>query len=160
LGSATADNLVLLLSINEEINSLVLLESVGRSQPSFFFPYWQPEDYEPPFFKCCADNEAINIWNKNPLKMEVGNVNSKHLVLALKVKGNEAEGPSTFIFELKMMLLTVCSPVKVKSVLDPCDDDNVNSGDDGMTVDNESDHDDDFSDTEVKNKQINAMIYY
>jgi len=29
-----------------------------------------------------------------------------------------------------------------------------------MTVDNESDHDDDFSDTEVKNKQINAMIYY
>ena len=59
-----------------------------------------------------------------------------------------------------MMLLTVCSSVKVKSVLDPCDDDNVNSGDDGMTVDNESDHDDDFSDTEVKNKQINAMIYY
>ncbi|XP_008670313.1 meiosis-specific protein PAIR2 isoform X2 [Zea mays] len=80
-----------------------------------------PEDYEPPFFKCCADNEAISIWNKNPLKMEVGNVNSKHLVLALKVK----------------------------SVLDPCDDDNVNSEGDGMTVDNESDHDDDFSDTEV-----------
>jgi len=23
----------------------------------------------------------INIWNKNPLKMEVGNVNSKHFVL-------------------------------------------------------------------------------
>jgi len=28
-----------------------------------------------------AENEAINIWNKNPLKMEVGNVNSKHFVL-------------------------------------------------------------------------------
>uniref|UniRef100_A0A8R7UIL4 HORMA domain-containing protein n=3 Tax=Triticum urartu TaxID=4572 RepID=A0A8R7UIL4_TRIUA len=45
-----------------------------------------PEDYEPPFFKGCVENEAVNIWNKNPLKMEVGNVNSKHLVLALKVK--------------------------------------------------------------------------
>jgi len=54
-----------------------------------YSPYCQPEDYEPPFFKGCAENEAINIWNKNPLKMEVGNVNSKHLVLALKVKENE-----------------------------------------------------------------------
>ncbi|KAG0544374.1 hypothetical protein BDA96_02G269800 [Sorghum bicolor] len=89
-----------------------------------------PEDYEPPFFKCCADNEAMNIWNKNPLKMEVGNVNSKHLVLALKVK----------------------------SVLDPCDDENVNSGDDGMTVDNESDHDDDFSDTEVHPSKADHYI--
>ncbi|KAF2937853.1 hypothetical protein DAI22_03g079100 [Oryza sativa Japonica Group] len=80
-----------------------------------------PEDYEPPFFKCCANNEAINIWNKNPLKMEVGNVNSKHLVLALKVK----------------------------SVLDPCDDNNVNSEDDNMSLDNESDQDNDFSDNEV-----------
>uniref|UniRef100_A0A0E0NR54 HORMA domain-containing protein n=2 Tax=Oryza rufipogon TaxID=4529 RepID=A0A0E0NR54_ORYRU len=79
-----------------------------------------PEDYEPPFFKCCANNEAINIWNKNPLKMEVGNVNSKHLVLALKVK----------------------------SVLDPCDDNNVNSEDDNMSLDNESDQDNDFSDNE------------
>ncbi|OEL12550.1 hypothetical protein BAE44_0026428 [Dichanthelium oligosanthes] len=89
-----------------------------------------PEDYEPPFFKCCADNEAINIWNKNPLKMEVGNVNSKHLVLALKVK----------------------------SVLDPCDDNNVNSGDDGMSVDNESDHDDDFSDTEVRPSEADRYV--
>ena len=54
-----------------------------------YSPYCQPEDYEPPFFKGCAENEAINIWNKNPLKMEVGNVNSKDLVLALKVKENE-----------------------------------------------------------------------
>ncbi|CAN6196538.1 unnamed protein product [Urochloa humidicola] len=89
-----------------------------------------PEDYEPPFFKGCADNEAINIWNKNPLKMEVGNVNSKHLVLALKVK----------------------------SVLDPCDDANVNSGDDGMSVDNESDKDDDFSDTEVRPSEADRYV--
>ncbi|XP_062193750.1 meiosis-specific protein PAIR2-like [Phragmites australis] len=89
-----------------------------------------PEDYEPPYFKFCADNEAINIWNKNPLKMEVGNVNSKHLVLALKVK----------------------------SVLDPCDDNNVNSGDDGMSLDNESDQDDDFSDTEVRPSEADRYI--
>uniref|UniRef100_A0A0E0ERM7 HORMA domain-containing protein n=1 Tax=Oryza meridionalis TaxID=40149 RepID=A0A0E0ERM7_9ORYZ len=82
-----------------------------------------PEDYEPPFFKCCADNEAIiNIWNKNPLKMEVGYVNSKHLVLSMKVK----------------------------SVLDPCDDNNVDSEDDKMSLNNECDQDNDFSDTEVR----------
>ncbi|RLM85744.1 uncharacterized protein C2845_PM04G22340 [Panicum miliaceum] len=89
-----------------------------------------PEDYEPPFFKGCAENKAINIWNKNPLKMEVGNVNSKHLVLALKVK----------------------------SVLDPCDDNNVNSGDDGMSVDNESDQDGDFSDTEVRPSEADRYV--
>uniref|UniRef100_A0A0D9XFF4 HORMA domain-containing protein n=1 Tax=Leersia perrieri TaxID=77586 RepID=A0A0D9XFF4_9ORYZ len=89
-----------------------------------------PEDYEPPFFKCCADNEAINIWNKNPLKMEVGNVNSKHLVLSLKVK----------------------------SVLDPCDDNNANSEDDNMSLDNESDQDNAFSDTEVRPSEAERYI--
>ncbi|OVA17498.1 DNA-binding HORMA [Macleaya cordata] len=55
-----------------------------------------PVDYEPPFFRNCSDQEANNPWTKIPLKMEVGNVNSKHFVLALKVK----------------------------SVLDPCEDEN------------------------------------
>jgi len=27
-----------------------------------------PEDYEPPFFKDCAENVAVNMWNKNPLE--------------------------------------------------------------------------------------------
>ncbi|KAK7387582.1 hypothetical protein VNO78_28489 [Psophocarpus tetragonolobus] len=69
-----------------------------------------PSDYEPPFFKGCTDEEAYHPWEKNPLKMEVGNVNSKHFVLALKVK----------------------------SVLDPCEDDNegvqddLSAGDDSM----------------------------
>lgn len=45
----------------------------------------QPADYEPPFFRGCTEEEALNPWTKNPLKSEVGNVNSKHLVLALKV---------------------------------------------------------------------------
>ncbi|XP_039139403.1 meiosis-specific protein PAIR2-like isoform X2 [Dioscorea cayenensis subsp. rotundata] len=82
-----------------------------------------PEDYEPPFFRCCSESEASNAWAKNPLKMEVGNVNSKHFVLALKVK----------------------------SVLDPCEDENddlledeeVNLGADSMQEDNSS------SDSEV-----------
>lgn len=56
----------------------------------------EPEDYEPPFFRSCTGNEANNTWTKNPLKMEGGNVNSKHVGLALKVK----------------------------SVLDPCEDEN------------------------------------
>ncbi|GFZ21143.1 DNA-binding HORMA family protein [Actinidia rufa] len=55
-----------------------------------------PADYEPPFFRSCTEQESHNSWTKNPLKMEVGNVNSKHFVLALKVK----------------------------SVLDPCEDEN------------------------------------
>ncbi|KAL5983056.1 HORMA domain [Asimina triloba] len=55
-----------------------------------------PSDYEPPFFRCCSEQEANNPWAKSPLKMEVGSVNSKHFVLALKVK----------------------------SILDPCEDEN------------------------------------
>ncbi|KAI5401940.1 hypothetical protein KIW84_066414 [Lathyrus oleraceus] len=45
-----------------------------------------PTDYEPPFFRECTEEEVNHPWVKNPLKMEVGNVNSKHFVLALKVK--------------------------------------------------------------------------
>lgn len=47
--------------------------------------FLQPADYEPPFFRGCTEEEAYHPWVKNPLKMEVGNVNSKHFVLALKV---------------------------------------------------------------------------
>ncbi|XP_024019162.1 meiosis-specific protein ASY1 [Morus notabilis] len=61
-----------------------------------------PADYEPPFFRGCTEEEAHNAWTKNPLKMEVGHVNSKHFVLALKVK----------------------------SVLDPCEDENEDIQDD------------------------------
>ncbi|OVA09530.1 DNA-binding HORMA [Macleaya cordata] len=61
-----------------------------------------PVDYEPPFFRCCLEQEANNPWINKPLKMEVGNVNSKHFVLALKVK----------------------------SILDPCQDENNDMEDD------------------------------
>ncbi|GKE05957.1 meiosis-specific protein ASY1 [Tanacetum coccineum] len=76
-----------------------------------------PADYEPPFFRGCTEDETLNTWTKNPLKMEVGNVNSKYFVLALKVK----------------------------SVLDPCEDDNVSLGGDSMHLDEDSE-----SDSEVK----------
>ncbi|XP_026380193.1 meiosis-specific protein ASY1-like isoform X1 [Papaver somniferum] len=61
-----------------------------------------PIDYEPPFFRGCSEQEANHPWLKNPLKMEIGNVNSKHFVLALKVK----------------------------SILDPCQDENSDMEDD------------------------------
>lgn len=65
---------------NHLLSSLILDEIVTR------LPLLQPVDYEPPFFRGCSEQEAYNPWNKNPLKMEVGNVNSKHFVLTLKVR--------------------------------------------------------------------------
>ncbi|KVI05721.1 DNA-binding HORMA [Cynara cardunculus var. scolymus] len=76
-----------------------------------------PTDYEPPFFRGCTEEEAHHPWIKNPLRMEVGNVNSKHFVLSLKVK----------------------------SVLDPCEDDNVSLGDDSMQRDEDSEADSEAS---------------
>ncbi|XP_071716216.1 meiosis-specific protein ASY1-like [Rutidosis leptorrhynchoides] len=76
-----------------------------------------PADYEPPFFRGCTEEETHNAWSKNPLRMEVGNVNSKHFVLSLKVK----------------------------SVLDPCEDDNVSLGSDSMQRDEDSEADSDAS---------------
>lgn len=43
-----------------------------------------PGDYEPSFFKCHVDNEAINLSKKNLLKIEMGNANGNELVLKLK----------------------------------------------------------------------------
>ncbi|KAF9601176.1 hypothetical protein IFM89_017124 [Coptis chinensis] len=80
-----------------------------------------PMDYEPPFFRCCSEQEASNSWTKSPLKMEVGNVNSKHFVLALKVK----------------------------SVLDPCEDENDDiQGDEEVSMGGDSGMRDDSSDSE------------
>ncbi|XP_057949581.1 meiosis-specific protein ASY1 [Malania oleifera] len=90
-----------------------------------------PADYEPPFFKSCTVEEAQNPWAKSPLKMEVGNVNSKHFVLALKVK----------------------------SVLDPCEDENedvqedVSLGADSVERDEYSE-----SDTEVNQSQQDQFV--
>lgn len=65
--------------------SLSSLMKIHNTKNCYFLSM-QPADYEPPFFRGCTEEEAHNPWTKNPLKMEVGKVNSKHLVLALKVK--------------------------------------------------------------------------
>ncbi|XP_034691094.1 meiosis-specific protein ASY1-like isoform X3 [Vitis riparia] len=91
-----------------------------------------PVDYEPPFFRSCTEEEAHISWNKNPLKMEVGNVNSKHLVLALKVK----------------------------SVLDPCEDENEDIQNDDVSLGADSVQRDDYSesDSEVNLSQRDQYI--
>ncbi|XP_038693539.1 meiosis-specific protein ASY1 [Tripterygium wilfordii] len=91
-----------------------------------------PADYEPPFFRGCTEKEAQNPWTKSPLEMEVGNVNSKHFVLALKVK----------------------------SVLDPCEDENENIQDDEVSLGADSLQLDESidSDTEVNQSQENQYI--
>ncbi|KAL5552602.1 hypothetical protein UlMin_040003 [Ulmus minor] len=91
-----------------------------------------PADYEPPFFRGCTEEEACNPWAKSPLKMEVGNVNSKHLVLALKVK----------------------------SVLDPCEDENEEIQDDNVSLGADSVQRDEYSDSdsEFNNSQEDQYI--
>jgi len=60
--------------------------------------------------------------------MEVGNVNSKHLVLALKVK----------------------------NILDPCEANDVHSDVDNMSLGHESDQDD--TDTEVRPSELDRYV--
>ncbi|KAF2908727.1 uncharacterized protein [Oryza sativa Japonica Group] len=55
-----------------------------------FYEDTTPEDYEPPFPKYCVNSEDVAIWNNNILKMEVGNINNKHVVLTLKVKSAQS----------------------------------------------------------------------
>ncbi|KAI4385302.1 hypothetical protein MLD38_003345 [Melastoma candidum] len=86
-----------------------------------------PLEYEPPFFRGCSEEEAYNTWRKNPLKMVVGNVNSKHLILALKVK----------------------------SVLDPCGDDNDDSQDGEVSLGADSIQKDGYSDSD---SEINQSV--
>lgn len=82
----------------------------------------QPEDYEPPFFRKCSENESACTWAKTPLKMEVGSVNSRHLLLSLKVHRAETlctpiilplalcSLPNTLLHRLKASLI----PVRMK----------------------------------------------
>ncbi|XP_047319001.1 meiosis-specific protein ASY1 [Impatiens glandulifera] len=91
-----------------------------------------PADYEPPFFRGCTEEEAHNAWTKNPLKMEVGNVNSKHFVLALRVK----------------------------SVLDPCEDENDEIQDDDASLGANSGQRDDYSDSDSEVSHSPGKQYY
>ncbi|XP_060970804.1 meiosis-specific protein ASY1 isoform X1 [Cannabis sativa] len=92
-----------------------------------------PADYEPPFFRGCTEGEAHNAWTKSPLKMEVGNVNSKHFVLALKVK----------------------------SVLDPCEDENEDNHDEEVSLGADSVQRGEYSDSdsdEDNSQENNFMV--
>ncbi|KAK6139144.1 hypothetical protein DH2020_027112 [Rehmannia glutinosa] len=92
----------------------------------------EPMDYEPPFFRGCTEEEAHNPWTRNPLKMEVGKVNSKHLVLALKVK----------------------------SMLDPCEDENNDNQDDEVSLgaDSTQKDEDSESDSDTSNSDDDQYI--
>ncbi|KAK6160403.1 hypothetical protein DH2020_003784 [Rehmannia glutinosa] len=92
----------------------------------------EPMDYEPPFFRGCTEEEAHNPWTRNPLKMEVGKVNSKHLVLALKVK----------------------------SMLDPCEDENNDNQDDevSLVADSTQKDEDSESDSDTSNSDDDQYI--
>ncbi|CAN1184461.1 Meiosis-specific protein ASY1 [Linum perenne] len=92
-----------------------------------------PPDYQPPFFKGCSDENAHNPCAKSPLKMEVVNVNTKHFVLALKVK----------------------------SVLDPCNDENGDMEENDLSLGStDSDEGDGYSDwdCEVNQSQEDSHI--
>ncbi|THU52292.1 hypothetical protein C4D60_Mb10t02450 [Musa balbisiana] len=90
-----------------------------------------PADYEPPFFRKCSENEAPNDWTKTPLKMQVGNVNSRHVVLSLKVK----------------------------SVLDPCEDENGLPEDEEASLGDDSvQGNDSSSDSEVRPSLADRFI--
>ncbi|XP_015869539.3 meiosis-specific protein ASY1 [Ziziphus jujuba] len=90
-----------------------------------------PADYEPPFFRGCTEEEAHNPWTKSPLKMEVGNVNSKHFVLALKVK----------------------------SVLDPCEDEIGDGQDDEVSLGAGSLQRDGYSDSDSEGDNLQDDQY-
>ncbi|CAN0896136.1 Meiosis-specific protein ASY1 [Linum grandiflorum] len=102
-----------------------------------------PADYEPPFFKGCSEEDVHNQWTKSPLKMEVGNVNSKHFVLALKAS-----------------LACFSSHKIVKSVLDPCDDEDGNMEDNDVSLGSaDSDDRDDSSDSDSEINQSQEDRY-
>lgn len=125
-------------------------------------------DYEPPFFKSCSEEEeAHNTWAKRPLQLELGEVNSKHSVLALKARDSivgymPEDELISFIFKIFFSLSVF---VQIKSVLDPCEsddemqDDEVSLGADSVETNRVPE-----SDTEVRDSInlifINFIFYF
>lgn len=89
--------------------------------------------------------------------MEVGNVNSKHFVLALKVTCAILIGCEVFHWTAPNNFF-----VQVKSVLDPCEDENEDLvEDDEVSLGAESLQPDDSStDTEVKWPIYNIILHF
>ncbi|XP_057826129.1 meiosis-specific protein ASY1 isoform X2 [Cryptomeria japonica] len=86
----------------------------------FYYDDVTPPDYEPPFFRCCGEGDD-NSWSRTPLKMKIGDVNSKHFMIALKVK----------------------------SVLDPCEDENEEGDEGSMDSRSNEMRDDDASESSM-----------
>lgn len=108
-------------------------------------------DYEPPFFRGCTEEEVHNPWTKNPLKMEIGNVNSKHFVLALKVMDEDCRKTELLRFLFIFQLIVLSYLIQVKSVLDPCEDENddIQNDDVSLGADSVERDEDTESDNEV-----------
>ncbi len=92
--------------------------------------------------------------------MEVGNVNSKHLVLALKVR-DEGGRNDLILFHIWEQVLPNWLSVQVKSVLDPCEDENEDVQDDEMSLGADSVQKDDSSesDSEVNWQQYSNFTF-
>lgn len=90
--------------------------------------------------------------------MEVGNVNSKHLVLALKVM--DEYGRKTELLRLLVIFLLILlsyNLIQVKSVLDPCEDENDDIQNDDISLGADSVERDE--DTESDNEVICPYYY-
>lgn len=92
--------------------------------------------------------------------MEVGNVNSKHLVLALKVRDEGCRNDLILVHIWEQVLPNWLS-VQVKSVLDPCEDENEDVQDDEMSLGADSVQKDDSSesDSEVNWQQYSNFTF-
>ncbi|KAH7865600.1 hypothetical protein Vadar_008768 [Vaccinium darrowii] len=70
--------------VEKELSRLLLL--TRQKSPDFGLAKFLLVDYGPPFFRGCTEQEAHKPWIKNPLTMEVENVNNKPFVYAHKIK--------------------------------------------------------------------------
>lgn len=129
-----------------------------NAEKNYILSTLQPADYEPPFFRGCTEEEAHNPWTKNPLKMEVGNVNSKHLVLALKVRDESCRIDLIFrsVVHIWGWVLFNWLCLQVKSVLDPCEDENEDIQDDEVSLGADSVQKDDYSESD---SEVNWQHY-
>lgn len=82
--------------------------------------------------------------------MEVGKVNSKHLILSLKVNNFNIH-ESSYITFAGLTTFPHYSTLQVKSVLDPCEDENNDNEDDEISLgaDSVQKDEDSESDSEV-----------
>ncbi|GBG74246.1 hypothetical protein CBR_g17956 [Chara braunii] len=94
----------------------------------YYYDDVTPEDYEPPFFRCATDEEDDMTFpgERSPFRMKIGDVNSKYYAIALKVR----------------------------SILDPCGDENDDEDDEGS--DQQASDEESESESDHSNKQSDS----